>query len=226
MRAAQQDTPAVEGHAATTEVQVNQFEGTSRRAEPLLSFFSAVAREEGWEPGGELAAYRDRSTYFSLTDEGGSILGGLQLVAPDADGALPCVKVWPELAPDLAQSKGTIIHVAMLAIAQPWRSRRDAGSSAPFWRLTAAMWNHCVTQGVRELWLEATPRTLRAYKLVGWPLIIRGELRDHWGEPCYPCSLSIREVAGALTERAVRSDTYRRVVFDMIQSSDTLRPPK
>ena len=82
------------------------------------------------------------------------------------------------------------------------------------------MWRYCVRRGVGELWLEATPHTLRAYRLVGWPLLVRGELREHWGEPCLPCSLSVREVAGALAERAARSEVYRRVLTDMIGGTD------
>lgn len=185
--------------------------------EVLMAFFAAVAHQEGWEPGGELEAHRDCSTYFALTDADGMVTGGLQLIAPDEQGQLPTTKVWPELAQTLTANKGAIAHVSMLAVAKGSRSRRSSDGNSAFWRLTAAMWNHCIEAGVRELWLEATPRTLRAYKLVGWPLAVRGELRDHWGEPCYPCSLSVREVAGALTERAVHSDTYRRILAEMVR---------
>lgn len=200
---------------------VTRQDGRENGSEPILGFFTAIARQEGWEPGGELEAHRSRSTYFALTNADENITGGLQLVAPDERGQLPTTTVWPELAQTLAASKGTIAHVFMLAVSKTSRSKRDGGGNSAFWQLTAAMWNHCVQHGIMQLWLEATPRTLRAYKLVGWPLTVRGELRDHWGEPCYPCSLSICEVAGVLAQRAVRSDTYRRILTEMVREHGT-----
>ena len=141
------------------------------------------------------------------------VSGALQIVHPDAAGSLPNVRVWPELASLVAGGGLSVAHIAILAVGKEWRGRRGI---SPFWRLTAAMWHFCVERGIRELWLETTPTTLRAYRLLGWPVQVRGELREHWGEPVYPCSLSVREVAGALAERAVRSRTYRRILADMV----------
>ena len=187
--------------------------------ESVLAFFVGIAREEGWQPGGDLQAHRDRSTYFVLTDGKDSkngvmvLAGALQIVHPDDAGGLPNLAVWPELELDVRGGGAGTAHIVILAMAKEWRGRRGG---APFWRLTASMWHYCVSHNIRELWLETTPKTLRAYRLLGWPVQVRGELREHWGEPVYPCSLSVREVAGALAERAVRSRAYRRVLADMV----------
>jgi hypothetical protein len=186
--------------------------------EEIIALFEQIAAAEGWQPDGELRAHVARSTYFGLwrddINEAGilgedrEIGGGLQLVRPDHNGALPTQRVWPEIAladPDSAA------HIAVLALCEDYR-----GKGGLFWLLTAAMWRHCVQEGIRELWLECTPRTLRAYRRFGWPLQVRGELRQHWGEPCHPCSLSVREVAGALAERAVRSEAYRNILTNMV----------
>jgi hypothetical protein len=197
---------------------------TPEEVEGVIALFEAIAREEGWQPGDGLRAYTRRSTYFGLTlpVPGGAgaeeaLVGGLQLVAAEPDGTLPTHAVWPETPREAARPE-RVAHVAVLAVSKAWRNRHDdpGGSNACFWRLTAAMWRHCVRSGVRELWLEATPTVLRAYRLLGWPLQVRGDLREHWGEPCYPCSLSVREVGGAIAERAVRSPAYRRVLDDMV----------
>jgi hypothetical protein len=175
----------------------------------LVRLFEQVACEEGWQPGEGLTAFVDRSMYFALYAPGGEAIGGLQLVCPDATGRLPSHEVWPELA---RVAHSTCAHIAVLAVQKPHRgSRADYG--ALFWLLVIALWRHCVQAGITELWLEATPRTLACYQRLGWPLLIRGALRMHWGEPCYLCSLSVREVAGELAQRAVRSPTYRQILF-------------
>lgn len=184
-----------------------------------IAFFEGIAREEGWQPEGELLAHRHRSTYFVLSGgrggkEGSEVLAGaLQIVHPDDACSLPNLAVWPELALEVRCVGVRSAHIAVLAMAKAWRGSRGG---APFWRLTAAMWHYCVTHNIQELWLETTPKTLRGYRLIGWPLMVRGELREHWGEPVFPCSLSVREVAGALAERAARSRTYRRILADMV----------
>ena len=53
---------------------------------------------------------------------------------------------------------------------------------------------------------------LRLYRRLGWPLTIIGELRLHWGEKCYLCSMGVREVADALASKAERASSYRLLV--------------
>jgi hypothetical protein len=198
----------LEGSAAIVGARGRTAGGTA-----LVSLFARVAAAEGWRPGEALRAFGDRSVYFAAyppgtgRDKARHPVGGLQLVHSRPDGDLPCLSVWPELAPQFA-GRSDVAHVAVLAIEKPWRG----GPLSPFWPLCAALWRHCVETSIRELWLEATPRTLRCYQRLGWPLAIRGELREHWGEGCYLTSLSVREAAGALAEKAVRSETYRRIV--------------
>lgn len=62
------------------------------------------------------------------------------------------------------------------------------------------------------LFIEVTPRVLPLYHRLGWPLNIVGELRSHWGEDCYLCTLGIPEVAEALLRRAEHSPYYRQIV--------------
>lgn len=179
--------------------------------EALIAIFEQIAREENWQPGRELRAHVRRSTYFALvaeSEQGEKIVGGLQLVHPDTCGNIPCQKVWPEL--DFA-GRTDHAHIAMLALKKEWRGKATT-SGALFWSVAIAMWRHCVQRGIKELWLEATPRTLRCYQRLGWPLQIRGPLRVHWGEPCYICSLNVREVAGALAEKALASPTHRHLL--------------
>ena len=212
--------PGVAGNIplATLAVQKHQ---TPEQAEALVVLFERIAAEQGWQPGGALRAYSSRSVYFGLYhEETGEIpVGGLQLVAPDltprAAEVLPCHQVWPELEMSAGSGKQSFAHVAhimVLAVLPEWRG------TGIYWLLCTALWRHCVRAGIRDLWLEATPTTLRAYRLLGWPLQIRGALREHWGEPVYPCSLSVREVAGALAERASRSRTYRHILADMVSA--------
>jgi hypothetical protein len=180
---------------------------SSHASSKMVAFFTRIAQEEGWQPQGEIVALQDHSTYFALQDAEKTLLGGLQLVLPGAV-PFPCLKVWPELEVVLAVHPQQNAHVAILAVARQWRGQKGG---APFWLLCAAMWRYCVEREIRTLWLEATPTMLRCYRLLGFPLEVRGELREHWGEPCYPCSLSVRQVAGVLAEKAVRSHTYGRI---------------
>jgi GNAT superfamily N-acetyltransferase len=172
-------------------------------AEAVVRLFERIAESEGWRPGGELRRHRETSVYFALLDAGETI-GGVQLVAPDS-GRLPAHSVWPELpevGPDVA-------HVAVLALAPQYRGRRDPSL---LWSLCLALWRHCVEVGITELWLEATPKMLRAYRLLGFPLRVQGEMREHWGEECYPCHLSVSEVAGTVAGKALSSTAYRSLL--------------
>jgi len=189
----------------------------------LVRVFVAVACEEGWQPGDQLHAYRSHSVYFAL-HVGEALAGGLHLVLPDAAGRLPCQRVWPEL--DLTRNSNAA-HVAVLALRREFRGKDQGGL---FWRLVIALWRHCVRSGIETLYLEVTPRVLPLYQRLGWPLQVCGPERIHWGEPCLVCSLDVRQVAGALAEKALCSATYRgilaRAVAAGAASGNRTRPPK
>jgi len=185
----------------------------------LIALFEAVAREEGWQPGDQLRAYQDHSVYFALHVEK-TLAGGLQLVLPDAAGQLPCQRVWPEL--DLCEESG-VAHVAVLALRREFRGK---GQGDLFWRLVIALWRHCVLVGIYTLYLEVTPRVLPLYQRLGWPLQVCGPERLHWGEPCLICSLDVRQVAGALAERAICSATYRDILARAVAPRAAGQPAK
>lgn len=184
----------------------------------VIQLFEEIASAEGWQPGDQLRAHVDRSVYFGVWDEE-RLVGGLQLVTPDEAGEVPTHLVWPELPVQDAASG--VLHAAVLAVLPEYRGQE---SSAAFWQLGSALWRYCVEHSVKTIWLEATPKMLRCYRLLGWPLVVIGDLREHWGEPCYPCSLSVREVAGSLAERALASTTYRGI-FDYMLSPTAERVP-
>ena len=179
----------------------------------ILQLFEGIAAAEGWEPEDQLQAHVARSTYFGIWDEE-RLVGGLQLVSPDEGGEFPSHLVWPELP--LIEKGTPILHAAVLAVLPEYRGEEG---SAAFWGLGSALWRYCIQQGVKAIWLEATPKMLRCYRLLGWPLEVIGELRVHWGEPCYPCRLVMREVAGSLAERALTSITYRTIIDTMLLST-------
>ena len=184
--------------------------------EALLALFEAIAAQEKWQHGGELRHHSHRSTYLGLYHrsevQGQEIIGGIQLVLADPEtGTLPCHRVWTELPVPVHAG---IAHAAVLAVASEWRGRRDSEENrlpAAFWTLCASLWRHCLATGITELWLEATPTMLRCYRFLGWPLIVQGPLRSHWGEECYPCKVILREVAGSLAEKATRSLLYKSI---------------
>lgn len=189
--------------------------------ESILSLFERIAAQENWQHEGELRHHIDRSTYLGLYHrterEEPQIIGGLQLVLPDPEiRTLPCHRVWAELPTPVPRG---VAHAAVLAVVPEWRGKMgDEGIRLPaaFWTLCAALWRHCLEAGINELWLEATPTMLRCYRLLGWPLTIQGELRVHWGEPCYPCKVSLREVAGSFAEKATRSALYRDIFLSAL----------
>ena len=182
---------------------------TPEEVEDLVRLFEKVADAEGWQPDGALRRWQSRSTYFGLEVEG-RLAGGLQLVRPDASVTLPCQDVWPEVSTPSARCS----HVAILALDKAFR-----GQDILFWRLVVEMWRHCVGEGINTLSIEVTPRVLPIYRRLGWPLEIRGDLRRHWGEDCYLCSLGIPEVAETLLRRAERSSFYRQIVSQAFRVS-------
>ena len=178
----------------------------------LISLFETVAQKENWQPGNALRLWLDRSIYFAL-EMNGQLVGGLQLVLPDLAGSLPCKTVWPEV-PKLSSHAA---HIAILALDETVR-----GHSILFWLLAVEMWRYCVTEGIALLFIEVTPRVLPLYRRLGWPLVVQGELRLHWGEDCLLCTLGVPEVASALLQRAERSQYYRQIVsqaFRLISSA-------
>ena len=174
-----------------------------KESETLVRLFEKIAQAEGWEPGDSLRLWQDRSVYFALEVEG-KIVGGLQLVLPDVVGSLPCQSVWPEAQ---VGPSGRCAHIAILAL-----DERVRGQSVLFWRLAVEMWRHCVGTGITTLFIEVTPRVFPLYRRLGWPLKVEGELRRHWGEDCYLCSLGIPEVAEALLRRAETSTYYQQII--------------
>lgn len=184
---------------------------TLPEAEAIIRLFEGIANSEGWQPGDQLGAHSGRSIYFGAF-HANRLVGGLQLVASDQEGRFPSHMVWPEIP--LADNGTPTLYAAVLAVLPEFRGRNGA---AAFWSLGIALWRHCVENGVKAVYLEATPKMLRCYRLLGWPLEVIGELREHWGEPCYPCRLSVRDVAGSLAERSLRSTTYRGIFTAAIQ---------
>ena len=178
--------------------------------EALVELFEEIAAAEGWQPDGALRLWQGRSVYFALEVEG-RLVGGVQVVRPDADGTLPYQEIWPEV-PIGRPDRRT--HVAVLALDEAVR-----GQSLLFWRLVVEMWRHAVGEGIATLSLEVTPRVLPIYRRLGWPLEICGELRRHWGEDCYLCTLGVPEVAEALLRRAEHSRYYREIIAQAFRVS-------
>jgi GNAT superfamily N-acetyltransferase len=186
---------------AESGVQVTRM-STPEEAEALVCLFEQIARAESWQPGGALRRWPNRSVYFAL-EVAGQLAGGLQLVLPDPFGALPCQAIWPEVPAGSSRSA----HVAILALDEAFRGR-----GILFWHLVIEMWRYCVGVGIATLYLEVTPRVLPLYHRLGWPLELQGELRIHWGEPCFLTALGIPEVAEALLRRAEHSPYYREII--------------
>lgn len=179
-----------------------------------MGVFERIAAAEGWQPEGALRHWLDTSVYFAV-EVNSQTVGGLQLVMSNREQPLPCESVWPEVP---AGPSGRCAHVAILALEEAHR-----GQGLLFWRVVVEMWRHCVGTGITNLYLEVTPRVLPLYRRLGWPLEIQGELRMHWGEPCYLCSLGVPEVAEALLRRAESSPYYREIISQAFRVAVT--PP-
>ena len=211
-------------HSADKRVEVVQLNPPQdlREVDSLVELFKRIAATEGWQPGDALDQWKERSVYFALKVSG-QLAGGLQLVRPDTRGLLPCATLWPEVISP--SSPWRSVHVAILALDTAYR-----GEGILFWHLAVEMWRHCVGHGIATLFIEVTPRVLPLYQRLGWPLAIRGELRCHWGEACYLCTLGIPEVAATLLERAEHSAYYRQVIAQafrvtMLEKDGTLIEP-
>jgi hypothetical protein len=170
--------------------------------EQLVHLFEKVAQSEGWQPPeNALQPEMTSSVYFALEIEA-QMVGGLQMVLPDGAGKLSYQSVWTEVA---VPSRSA--HIAILAFDEVFR-----GQQRYFWHVAIEMWRHCVGKGITTLFIEVTPRVLPIYQRLGWPLQIVGELREHWGEDCYLCTLGIPEVAEALLRKAEQSEYYREII--------------
>jgi GNAT superfamily N-acetyltransferase len=184
----------------------------------LVHLFEGIAAAEGWQPADALHRWRGRSIYFGL-QVSGRLIGGLQLVLPDSAGTLPCRSVWPDV-PLIGPARRNA-HIAILAIEEASR-----GQGILFWRLVVEMWRYCIAEGITTLFIEVTPRVLPLYRRLGWPLVIQGELRRHWGEDCRLCTLGIPEVAAALLRRAERSTLYREIIAQAFRMTYAVTVPK
>lgn len=174
----------------------------------LLRLIEKIAGEQGWQPGDQLRAYIGHSVYFALRIKG-VLAGGLQLVLDDGSGTLPCRTSWPEL--DLA-GRTDVADVALLALTRECRGRSEL-----FWLLCTELWRYCIFNRISELWFEVPPPVLRLYRRVGWPLEVKGPLREHWGEPTYPCSMPVSDLTAAFIHRAQSSETYRAIALHALR---------
>ncbi len=167
----------------------------------LIGLLEGLARDLGWQPGGQLRA--DREAAFHLAARVDSLtVGGLQVVL--GGQALPFRQVWPDVAAPEAAA-----HVTILALHPEWRGRAGL-----MWPLCVALWRVCKESGVQALLLEATPPTLKVYRRLGFPLEVIGELRMHWGEECHLCRMEMAEVEAVLRGKAERSPAYRKIIED------------
>ena len=171
-----------------------------RQAEPLLALFESVARQESWQPGGQIRAYREHSVYFA-TSVGEELAGGLHLVLGGTD-VLPVLTVWPELC---LQRRKDVADVALVALTPSLRARHDL-----LWQLFLTMWRWCADNDIAELWAEIPVANLPLYNRLGWNLYVAGPERLHWGEVCYPCRVGIGELEDGFAKMARTSAAYRR----------------
>lgn len=171
-------------------------------AEPLFRVFSAVAREQGWDVQGELAADSDHAVIFAAECDR-ELVGGIKLVLGNPDG-LPITRVWPEMS---LVGRVDVADLALLAFRQGCR-----GSIEALWSVCVEMWRYCVEQDIHEVWAELPPRNLRLYRRIGWPFQVMGELRSHWGEPCLPCMMMVSAARSVVEARADSSGLLRDVL--------------
>ncbi|WP_395089093.1 GNAT family N-acetyltransferase [Armatimonas sp.] len=133
---------------------------SAETVEAVVRLFERLAHEEGWQPGDQLRAHVGRSVFFGVWDED-NLVGALQLISPDEAGEVPTHLVWPELP--IIEASPLVLHAAVLAVLPEYRGQ-DGG--AAFWQLSSALWRYCVEHQVKTVWLEATPKMLRAYRLL------------------------------------------------------------
>ncbi len=177
----------------------------------LLSVFEKIATELSWQPGNQLRDCQEAAQHLAIIVEE-EIAGGLQVVAGTGN-SLPFQRVWPEVE----IKEASAAHVTILALAKEYR-----GHPGLFWPLCVELWRWCDAQGIETILMEATPPTLRVYRRMGWPLEIVGELRQHWGEDCFLCRASVRQIERAIVEKAENSDAYRALVAQGYRDREVL----
>ncbi len=189
----------------------------------LLEQLERIAGELSWQPGNQIRTSADQAIHIAAV-VGDQVAGGLQVVVNkqviankqavgnehalghvevtmgNGSSCLPCLSVWPEV--DVGERPAA--HITILALEREYR-----GHPGLFWPLCVELWRWCHAYGIRTLFLEATPATMRVYQRMGWPLEIVGELRPHWGEDCYLCRTDIRQMEKEISCRASRSVRYR-----------------
>ena len=180
----------------------------------LINLFEAIARQEGWQPGEQLRAHADHSTYFAAY-VGGELAGGMQVVVPDTSGRLPFHAVWPDVEMGIP---ARIAHVPILAIRPEFR-----GPLRLFWPLCVELWRFCALRGFDTIVIEATPAMLARYRRVGWGLEVIGDLRMHWGEECFLCRANVQAVAGTMLARSLRSSAFRTLVCQAMRPMKPVR---
>ncbi len=179
----------------------------------LLGVLEGIAAELDWQPGHQLRSYQAQAVHFAAY-VGGVLAGGMQLVPAPLCDVLPCELVWPEVC---LPRRAETAHISVLAVRREYR-----GTAELLWPLCVAMWRFCAAHGLADISLEVTPKTLRLYRRLGWPLEVVGDLRPHWGEErCYLCRMGTADVAGAMLLRALRSAAYRDIVA-MMSSPDEM----
>lgn len=172
----------------------------------ILELFSWIADEQEWQPGDYLSGAPEGAEHIAVCSEG-VMLGGLQVVFPDTDGKLPYLRVWPEVVVP-AQSA----HVTILGVRPECRGRAEL-----FWTLVCDLWSMGADRGIECYLLEATPPMLTIYRRMGLPLEVIGELRMHWGEPCYLTKVDPVAFAGGIVMRARKSAVFNNLLNVLLQ---------
>lgn len=192
-------------------VALTSLEETAR----MICLLEEIALAEGWQPDESIRNGVQNSVYFGIciSEE---LVGGLQLARMTAGGTLACHAVWPEL---IDRTRPTDAHVGLFLV-----SKKVRGKNSLFWLLCSEVWRYCFRQGIEQLWLEATPATLKCYRHLGWPLKIVGPARPYCGEECLPCTVRIGDVASAMSHRAKSSARLVDLIFHTLRGHRDARP--
>src|SRR5690242_16859955 len=92
---------------------------TPAETEACMGLLEAIAQEQGWQPGGQMRAYPEHSLHM-VAVVGSAWAGALQMVVPNGDGWLPCLRVWPEVARLLT---GRMAHGTALGLLPDYRGQ-------------------------------------------------------------------------------------------------------